>query len=218
LRRIPWRSFGLAEDREFSWRVRINGDRIDFDRDAIVYATMPSEGGRASMTQRQRWEHGRRELKRKMLSPLLKSPHLAPLEKAISAIELTMPTMVCLLGIFLILSLAASVRLPGILARHHYVLGSVIGGSYSIAITGVVMLSLSPFLLAFLPWRISRSLLHVPIYAGWKVIVALKARPDAWIRTAREITRIEVSPLDATHPAWAFWQEPPSSRAPNVAN
>src|SRR5262245_55922800 len=42
--------------------VRIAGGRIAFDRDAVVYAVMPTQGGAASPDQRRRWESGRQEL------------------------------------------------------------------------------------------------------------------------------------------------------------
>jgi hypothetical protein len=147
---------------------------------------MPIEGGKASATQRQRWEHGRRELKWRMLAPLLGSPHLRPLEKILAAIELTMPTMVSLIGIFLLLSCVTCCRLPAMLAGREYLFATLIGVSATIALLAIGVLGLSPFLLSLVPWRIGHSLLYFPYYAAWKMLLSLKARPDSWVRTGRE--------------------------------
>jgi cellulose synthase/poly-beta-1,6-N-acetylglucosamine synthase-like glycosyltransferase len=186
LGRVPWRTHGLTEDIEYSWSVRIAGGRIAFDRQAVVYAAMLSQGGGASANQRQRWEAGRSELKRKMLGPLLRSAHLGWKEKAASVIELTMPTMVSLCGVFLVLSLLALIRMPDIFAQQEILLASLIGLPLSIAFLALAIQFASPFLLSFLPWRFAVSLLHFPHYAIWKLLIALKARPRMWVRTTRE--------------------------------
>ncbi len=59
LRQVPWKTHGLTEDLEYSWTVRIAGGRIAFEREVMVFATMLSRGGKASATQRNRWESGR---------------------------------------------------------------------------------------------------------------------------------------------------------------
>ena len=186
LRRVPWKTHGLTEDIEYSWSVRIAGGRIGFDRRAVVYATMLSQGGSASVCQRQRWESGRSKLKRKMLGPLLRSTHLGWVEKVASAIELTMPTMISLSCVYLLLSLLAYLRLQSMLERQEYALVFVIGLCQSVAILALAVQAVSPFLLSLLPWRFGLSLLYVPYYVMWKMVVAFKTRPSKWVRTPRE--------------------------------
>ena len=58
---------------------------------------MLGQGGKAAVSQRRRWEFGRRELSRRVLVPLLRSTHLNLIEKFASVLELTMPPMVLIL-------------------------------------------------------------------------------------------------------------------------
>ena len=186
LRRVPWKTNGLTEDIEYSWLVRIAGGRLAFEREAVVYATMLSQGGSASVSQRQRWESGRHALKRKLLGPLLRSTHLGWIEKTASVIELTMPTTTSILGIYLILSLLAYFRLGEVLGRQDYVLFFVIGLYCSVATLAFAIQAASPFLLSLIPWRFMLSLIYLPYYAIWKLVVALKAGPTMWVPTVRE--------------------------------
>jgi cellulose synthase/poly-beta-1,6-N-acetylglucosamine synthase-like glycosyltransferase len=186
LRRVPWQTHGLTEDIEYSWTVRLAGGRIAFDRQAVVYATMLSQGGSASVCQRQRWESGRSELRRKMLGPLLRSTHLGWIEKTASVIELTIPTTTALICAYLILSLLAYLRIGDVLHRRDYALAFVIGSCQSIATLALLMQMVSPFLLSLLPWRFILGLIYLPYYVIWKVGVALKSAPSRWVRTPRE--------------------------------
>jgi cellulose synthase/poly-beta-1,6-N-acetylglucosamine synthase-like glycosyltransferase len=186
LDRVPWDTSGLTEDLEYSWSVRIAGGRIAFAREAAVYATMLTRGGRASVAQRRRWESGRRELRSKLLRPLLRSPHLRPLEKVASLVELTMPTTVSLCLAYLVLSLAAAARLPDIVGRWGLASHALMALCWLIATLALAVQFVSPFLLSFLPWRYGLSMVFFPYYACWKALVALRSPPKAWTRTMRE--------------------------------
>ncbi|MGP0067892.1 MAG: glycosyltransferase family 2 protein [Isosphaeraceae bacterium] len=200
LRRVPWKTGGLTEDIEYSWTVRIAGGRIGFDRRTAVYATMLSRGGSASANQRRRWETGRSEARRKMLGPLLRSPHLGWIEKTASVIELTMPTMTSLIFAYLLLSCLTYSSLRDVLERREYVLAFVIGFCQSIATLALAMLAASPFLLSMLPWRFARSFLYLPYYAMWKLGVALRAGPARWVRTPRERGQDRAISTPSSHP------------------
>ena len=73
LRRRPWGSYGLVEDMEYSWTLRVAGEKILFEPDVAVYGAMLGSGGKAAANQRRRWEFGRSEIRRKYLGPLLRS-------------------------------------------------------------------------------------------------------------------------------------------------
>jgi cellulose synthase/poly-beta-1,6-N-acetylglucosamine synthase-like glycosyltransferase len=186
LERVPWRAHGLAEDLEYSWDVRIAGGRIAFNREGIVYATMLAGGGEALENQRRRWENGRRSLRRKLLWPIVRSPHLKPVDKIASLLELTMPTAASLGTAYLALCLALAVRLPVMITSRGSGYLTLIGACHSIATLALLVQLLSPFLLSFLPWRFALSLLYFPYYACWKLVVALRGRPKDWVRTERE--------------------------------
>jgi cellulose synthase/poly-beta-1,6-N-acetylglucosamine synthase-like glycosyltransferase len=186
LDRVPWRAHGLAEDLEYSWMVRIAGGHIGFAREARVYASMPTDDGEAWDHQRRRWETGRHQLRGRMLPPLLRSPHLGPLAKLASVVELTMPTTSWLCGAYLLLTLILGLRLPDILSGGGSANLILLAISHAIATAALLLQLTSPFVLSFLPWSFASCLLHFPYYAGWKAFIALGARPGTWVRTARE--------------------------------
>jgi cellulose synthase/poly-beta-1,6-N-acetylglucosamine synthase-like glycosyltransferase len=185
LARRPWKAFGLVEDMEFSWTLRLAGERIAFEPDARVYGAMVGSGGAAAAGQRSRWEFGRREVRRTYTGPMLRSDRLGWWEKLISFCELTIPPLGPLLALFLVLAildLAAILAVPAGALAVRWALPACLAamtaslGSYA----------LSPFVAMRLPWRFARSLALVPAYVGWKVLVRLQGRPKAWVRTARE--------------------------------
>ena len=45
LHRRPWRSYGLVEDMEYSWTLRVAGEKILFLPDVSVYGAMLGSGG-----------------------------------------------------------------------------------------------------------------------------------------------------------------------------
>ncbi len=73
LRRIPWRSYGLVEDMEYSWTLRLAGERIHFESGASVYGAMVGSGQQAAANQRRRWEFGRKEIDAKFLGQFLRA-------------------------------------------------------------------------------------------------------------------------------------------------
>jgi cellulose synthase/poly-beta-1,6-N-acetylglucosamine synthase-like glycosyltransferase len=185
LDRIPWRAHGLTEDLEYSWSVRLAGGRIGFDRGGAVYATMLPRGG-AAADQRRRWEGGRRLLRRLMLGPLLRTPHLGPVEKIAALIELTMPTAGSLGVAYLFLSLLVAARSPGMLDRCGPTFLTLMGLGHATATLALALHLVSPFLLSFLPWRFGLSLLYFPYYVCWRALVASRPAPPTWVRTVRE--------------------------------
>jgi cellulose synthase/poly-beta-1,6-N-acetylglucosamine synthase-like glycosyltransferase len=184
LARVPWRCRGLVEDMEYSWEVRLAGGKIAFVPEAQVFGVMLSGGGPAAAAQRRRWEFGRKALKARRLPTLLTTPRLGLLEKAVSIVELTLPTLVEMAGI-------AAVLLPvnaWAVSRSTWpaAFPIVLVGTSIIMIVALALYGLCPFLVFRLPWSYLSSLLHAPFYAAWKLVVALGGRPTQWVRTARE--------------------------------
>lgn len=186
LRRIPFRTFGLAEDLEYSWAVRLAGEWIAFAPDVAVYAAMPETGEDAAATQRSRWEYGRRGVCRRTLLPLLKSPQLGWLQKTAAVLELTMPTMVLLAFCYLVLFVVNSLYIHVTLSQSEYLLGTSLIAFNVVATIALGLYAISPYFLLSLPWHFSLSLLYFPLYAFWKQLVILRGRPNMWKRTARK--------------------------------
>jgi cellulose synthase/poly-beta-1,6-N-acetylglucosamine synthase-like glycosyltransferase len=185
LTRRPWTAYGLVEDMEFSWKLRVAGERIAFEPDARVYGAMVGSGGSAAAGQRRRWEFGRSEIRRNFAGPLLRSDRIGWWEKLISFSELTIPPLGPLLVLYLVLAildLAAALATPAGVTTDLWVIPACLAAMTA----SLGLYALSPFLAMRLPWRFARSLALVPAYVGWKALVRLQGRPKAWVRTARE--------------------------------
>jgi len=188
LARVPWTTYGLTEDLEYSWSVRIAGGRIAYVEDVAVYATMLSRGGKPAAAQRLRWEHGRRMLKRRMIGPLLSSPSLSWPEKIAAAIELTMPTFSFLFCSCLFLTLTTWITRPDLHAqRDRLFYYYSIAFCFAINTLGLLLHAASPFFLGLIPLKYLSSFLYVPYYVVWKALIWFQGRPTTWSRTKREI-------------------------------
>lgn len=194
LRRFPWRAYGLVEDLEFSWMLKLAGERVYFLREARVYGEMVSRGGAAAASQRSRWEAGRRALRGRFLGPLLRSEQFGIVRKTAYTIELVFPPLVALAATLILASAVhpASRMAPGLgpaalaLAPIHAAMAAIL-----------LVYALSPLRVMGLPARHLGALLALPYYAVWKLFAAARRRPVAWVRTARE----PVGPGPAPAPA-----------------
>lgn len=181
LRRVPWRAFGLAEDVEYSWTLRLEGKRARFVPDARVFSEIAFTNPNAVRMQRQRWESGRKSVRYKFTQQVLGTASLSLGQKLLSLLELYMPTLTKLATIVAIAALftwsTISANEPAflILATAHLVIIAILS-SYL----------LSPYWLGLLPWQYALYLLYSPMYMLWKVDLLFRKPPTVWIRTARE--------------------------------
>jgi cellulose synthase/poly-beta-1,6-N-acetylglucosamine synthase-like glycosyltransferase len=184
LRRVPWSSFGLVEDFEFSWNVRVAGEKIAFLPWTAVHGVMLKHGGKPAASQRQRWESGRREVARRMFNPLLRSPRLGTLAKLAAIIELTTPPMVRLLLYYLcVLALNVLLIVFGGLPAGY---SAVLIGFCALMSLAIVLYGIAPFLVFGLSWEYMIIFFYIPFYAVWKLLTALGGKPSHWVRTPRE--------------------------------
>jgi cellulose synthase/poly-beta-1,6-N-acetylglucosamine synthase-like glycosyltransferase len=186
LRRRPWKSYGLVEDMEYSWALRIAGEKITFQRETSVYGAMLGGGGPAAANQRRRWEFGRDEIRNKYLGPLLRSSQIGWWEKMISACELTIPSMGGLAICYLLLVVldATKVLTPGDLGSP--MLRGFLVACMVFMTASLFTYALSPFVALRLPGRYLMSIATFPVYVGWKLLISLSGRPEQWVRTERE--------------------------------
>ena len=183
LDRVPWRAYGLVEDLEFSWMLRVAGERIRFLPSAVVRGEMVSRGGPAAASQRRRWEAGRRALRGKFFRPLIASRALDPWRKLLAIGDLLVPPLVPLtLALAVALSIhPASMLLPGLRST-----ASILGIIHGIMIASLFLYGASPFLVLGLPARYILALMALPYYAMWKLVAASGRAPSGWVRTGRE--------------------------------
>jgi cellulose synthase/poly-beta-1,6-N-acetylglucosamine synthase-like glycosyltransferase len=186
LRRRPWQSYGLVEDMEYSWTIRVAGEKILFLPEVSVYGAMLGSGGKAAANQRRRWEFGRSEIRKKYLGPVLRSPNLSWPDKVLSTCELMIPSMAGLAAIYLVVAGLDAVVWWLTAGSPHSVLRACLGAIAVVMTVGLSAYAISPFLAMRLPLRYISTIFLFPFYAGWKLMISLAGRPREWIRTARE--------------------------------
>jgi cellulose synthase/poly-beta-1,6-N-acetylglucosamine synthase-like glycosyltransferase len=185
LRRRPWASYGLSEDMEFSWMLRLGGESIAFEPLSRVYGAMVTTGGSAAASQRRRWEFGRSEVRRNYLMPLIRAGRIGLGDKLLSVLELSFPPMALLLSAFaalVALDLLTILSVPATTSVVWWMLVSC-GAIMTVAIG---LYTVSPFVAMALPWQYAKALVRAPAYIVWKVLVRLAGRPAGWVRTPRE--------------------------------
>lgn len=185
LKRVPWKSYGLVEDYEYSWVVRMAGERIAFLPDAAVKATMLERGGEAAANQRRRWEFGRKEVKKRVFGQVVRNPRMSLAERFVSAVELKTPPMMKLLGLLLALVVLNAAVVRGFADPFAHAAAWSLLGSTALIVAAVGWYALSPFLVFGLPASYLLTLAWVPVYALWKISTRLGGKPTQWIRTAR---------------------------------
>jgi cellulose synthase/poly-beta-1,6-N-acetylglucosamine synthase-like glycosyltransferase len=186
LRRVPWIAHGLVEDLEYSWLVRLAGERIDFIEDTAVFATMLFNVGTPLADQRRRWEFGRSAVCRQMLGPVLHSTHLSWPRKAAALAELTSHPTSRIALFYLLLSVALAFAIPELFMQKNYLLIAFVCVFHSFATLALAVHALSPFIVSLVPWRFASSFLYFPYYVLWRMRVLAKAGPRSWVPTQRE--------------------------------
>jgi cellulose synthase/poly-beta-1,6-N-acetylglucosamine synthase-like glycosyltransferase len=184
LARMPWRAYGLVEDQEFSWMLRLAGERVRFLPTARVYGEMVLRG-HAAVSQRRRWEEGREALRARFLRPLLASKALGPVGKSLVLIDLYFPPLTRLVaGLLAAMTVHLAARLlPGFVPASRW----LVPPHLFMTLT-MVGYAATPFLTLGLPLRYLASLTALPYFAVWKLFAASRARTTAWVRTQREPT------------------------------
>ena len=189
LERVPWQCHGLVEDMEHAWNVRLAGEKIEFQPNVSVRAAMLSSGGKASVSQRRRWEFGRRQVRRTYLGPLLRSKRLGLWKKCLSFCELTIPTMGTLAILYVFLGAVDSLALIALRDPPLDALRPFLAGCVGLMTIALGTYAIAPFFAMRLPWRFALSLGAFPVYLVWKVAISSGAKPGQWVRTPRETTK-----------------------------
>ncbi len=183
LQRVPWQAYGLAEDLEFSWYLRSQGERIYFAPEARVYGEMLPESGKAAEKQQLRWEHGRKEL-RQRYDLKIHEFAFAPWQRYLLAADLWMPPLsryVSLLVLFASGTGLFAILFPEGSQAAYKCLQFLLGLSFG----SLGLYLLSPFVRLDLPLRYLGALSTAPLYMLWKVRLLGSKAPTAWTRTER---------------------------------
>ena len=181
LRRVPPRAYSLVEDVEYGIALGLVGIRIEYVAEAVVRGDMPATAA-ASESQRARWEHGRWATTRSHLPSLLGAWRAGggrvPLDLAADLLVPPLTTLAALVTAGTVVSLTA------------YRTGSATIIAPALWIVALVCMLAYVFrgvALAGAGWGVLRDLAWVPVYAAWKLALALRRRPSSgeWVRTMR---------------------------------
>jgi cellulose synthase/poly-beta-1,6-N-acetylglucosamine synthase-like glycosyltransferase len=182
LSRFPWRAFGLVEDAEFGWMLKAAGERAHFVPTARVYGEMVSQGERA-VSQRRRWEVGRRALRERFAGELIRSKHIGNWRKALYLVDLFLPPLVTLL---LAYALALAVHPAALFITGLAAFTAYLWPFHMLMGLALVVYGLGPCLALGLPSRYLTGVFYLPYYAFWKYARVGHRPPDGWQRTGRE--------------------------------
>ena len=181
LRRVPFRSFSLAEDLEYGVLLGLAEVRVHYADEALANAVMTTRASAAG-SQRRRWERGRFRLIRAQALPLLRA-------------ALTRPSAVCLDLACDLLVLPLSYVVLNVLAVAGVALlwrwlGHPAGGWLLLCLactTSLLLYVLRGWRLSGVGWRGLLDLAAAPFFLAWKLAVMLKpGGGSSWVRTERE--------------------------------
>lgn len=176
----PHRAFSIVEDVEYGVQIGRAGHRVHFAQEAQVLGEMVA-GERASRSQRQRWEDGRRALVKQLVPSLAKdavrrrSALLADL-----AMDLVVPPL-AQLGLGVALGALAAGWLA--LAGQPWALLP-----WAVCVGFLAAYVVRGWQLSGSGWRGASALARAPFYLAWKVGLRLRGerRGQQWVRTVRE--------------------------------
>jgi cellulose synthase/poly-beta-1,6-N-acetylglucosamine synthase-like glycosyltransferase len=191
LTRFPWKAYSLAEDLEFSWHLRLAGERVWFAPETKVYGEMVSQSGKTADAQRQRWEVGRNLLKKMFSKEILISQKISFSHKWLYWIDIHMPTLakLCFISVtllFIDLTLIFVNQIPFFQQDKFGVLGMSLLPFHLLLLCVLVFYCSLPFIIFNLPLSYIREFTKVPFYMAWKFKLLLKPKPKGWVRTERE--------------------------------
>lgn len=174
LERVPFRSYGLAEDLELGWDLRLRGEIAAYVPDACVMAVMPPSDHQGARSQRLRWEQGRRDVRRHYSPLIVHARCVSPWKKVLYLVELWMPPLSRLVILTLALGLLSGLT--------QAMVGLLISGLGCLVISVFVA---SAFVIEQVPGHYLKALQHAPRYILWKGRLLGVAPPREWIRTER---------------------------------
>jgi len=194
LARVRWHGDSLTEDLDFALDLaRYENLRVGYAPEARVWAQMPTNGAQA-VSQRKRWEQGRRHSVRALALPLLwEGVSRGRLLLIDSALDLLLPPLaeLALLLLFWLALVAFGVG--------HHLLPHPIWWERAgaVAVAGLLAYVLGGLRVAGASRAAYGALLRAPFYMAWKLALAVTGRraKSAATQAAPEWVRTERAPM-----------------------
>ena len=182
LRAVTPSAFSIVEDLEYGLQLGRAGCRVQYVDEAKVLGQMVVTE-RASQSQRQRWESGRRTIVRLQGLPLLGE---ALRRRDLLLFDLLVDLLVPPLGELVAFTAAGAALCVFVGAVH----GGVAPWIWGASLAGVLLYVLRGWALSGVGLQGLLDLLWAPVYVIWKLTLRLRHRgqhPKDWVRTTREV-------------------------------
>lgn len=185
-RAVPFTAYGLTEDVEYGIRLGLAGYRVHYADEAEVLASLVTDAAGA-ISQRQRWEGGRKRLLREFLPALMAwNPRGTRKIRFDLAADLLVPPLA---AVFIAIALLSILAFTGYVAT----MAPEQGMHFLFLGTLSVFMSLLLLMHVLRGWSLSETgwtglldLLLAPRFIWWKLKLALKPNSAAeWVRTRR---------------------------------
>ncbi len=180
-----WQHFSITENWEMYADFTSRGVDIGYARHALIRShevETLKQGG----TQRRRWLAGRLQVLGEYALRILRSAKIGPLQKLDALTELAAPSPILHVLAVMVVTAAAFPCRADPMARAAGVLASL--SLLPLVLATVLVLVRHPD-----PWGTVRALAMVPVYAGWRLVVALgtlfRLRDRTWKKTERPARR-----------------------------
>jgi len=184
LQTVGWKAFSITEDSELYMQYTIAGVRIHHARWATLYSQESSSLSQGA-TQRRRWMAGRLWVLRTYFGALWASRAIGRHQKLDLIVELVLSSPVLQATTACGLALALLLLNPG---GYGVLLCAAALGS----LVGLVASTLSALRQHPSPGQLMLDALHLPVYAGWRVLLLIRTvftlRDRRWTRTERTTT------------------------------
>ena len=181
LKRDGWTAFSLTENWELYAEYTIRGERIFFASGARLLS-QEVQGLRQGKSQRERWTHGRRAALRRFAGPLLRSDRIGWLQKLDAVLELGLPGPVVAASLAFAFAGVAFLLVGG--GTGALIAAIAIGSQLPLVVATIIVTVRHPH-----PGRVILALVRLPVYAVWRIGVAVGTWVGvanlAWTRTQR---------------------------------
>lgn len=183
LKKKGWTAFSIAEDWEYYAQLLLDGYRIAFARDAVVYQ-YESRSLQQATSQRLRWSSGRWKVTKTLgLQLMLEGIRKRSLLLFDASLPLMLPNYSLQINLTL-LSMAI-----GFLSTPHAVKFFSVSFSSALLAAQLLIFIMGAFS-SGAPWKAFRAALHAPLFLVWKSVIDILCftglyRGRKWVRTRR---------------------------------
>jgi cellulose synthase/poly-beta-1,6-N-acetylglucosamine synthase-like glycosyltransferase len=182
IKRFGWGATSIVEDMEYTVMLRLNGIKVSFAPEALVFAEIP-ETFKDSRIQRSRWDIGRFQVRNRYLIRLIKE---AIEKRDMGCLDMAMELLIPPFSLFLVLCFSLFALFLALSFR---------GLDHLFEMWCILLFSLSAYIMLGLikakaHWKAYRNLIYAPFFLAWRVKTVawgyFAKIGKQWIKTSRK--------------------------------